>query len=169
MTTVSPHASCDGARPDILLDAVVRFLGDRPLLVLDGLGRLIWLSPRACDQLGARFQPPRDLVLAVREAAASPHLQSQVSQTTLDAQRVVLHVVTHGQGTVVIAELVLGEHLSAAETRVYDAIGQGLSNADIAERLHLSVATVKTHVHRILAKLGVRSRLEAALLARSAS
>jgi ATP/maltotriose-dependent transcriptional regulator MalT len=52
--------------------------------------------------------------------------------------------------------------LSPRETEVYGLVAQGLSNKEIASSLFISEATVKVHVSRILEKLGVRSRTEAA-------
>ncbi len=55
--------------------------------------------------------------------------------------------------------------LSAREVEVLLALGEHLSNRDIARRLHLSEATVKTHVGHVLAKLGLRDRVQAVVLA----
>ena len=61
------------------------------------------------------------------------------------------------------------ETLSAREREVADLVGQGCSNADIAAKLHMSVATVKAHVSRLLVKLEVENRVQVALLVQDAS
>lgn len=60
----------------------------------------------------------------------------------------------------------LHEPISGRERGVLELIANGLSNQSIADRLHISLHTVKTHARRINAKLGVRSRTQAIVRAR---
>jgi len=60
------------------------------------------------------------------------------------------------------------EALSAREREVALAVGRGCANADIARELHMSVATVKAHVSRLLSKLEVDNRVQIALLVQEA-
>jgi two-component system nitrate/nitrite response regulator NarL len=54
-----------------------------------------------------------------------------------------------------------GAALTARETEIVSLVAEGLSNKEIASRLHLQLPTVKNHVHNILSKLGVKGRAEA--------
>lgn len=57
--------------------------------------------------------------------------------------------------------------LTAREREVLELMGSGLNNREIAERLYVSVATVKTHINGIFGKLAVRDRAQAIALVRS--
>jgi DNA-binding NarL/FixJ family response regulator len=113
---------------------------------------------------------------ALRAGAAGFVLKDIDAADLLDAVR----VVARGDGFItpavtrrLIAEFgastrpapVALPELTQREREVLAALGAGLSNVEIAEQLSLAESTVKTHVSRILGKLGLRSRVQAAILA----
>jgi DNA-binding NarL/FixJ family response regulator len=59
-------------------------------------------------------------------------------------------------------EIIESVRLTNREQQVVALLGEGLSNKEIATRLHIAVHTVKSHVHNVLEKLAMRSRLEVA-------
>lgn len=59
--------------------------------------------------------------------------------------------------------------LTRRELQVMDLIAEGCSNKEIAVRLGIAIHTVKTHVHNLLLKLGLRTRLEVAACVHAAS
>ena len=102
--------------------------------------------------------PPAELVRAVRVVATGDALLSpSVTRQLLD--RVVPRL-----GATQPAPAVL-ESLTDRERDVLRLVAQGLSNAEIAERLVVSEATVKTHVSHILEKLDLRDRVQAVVVA----
>jgi DNA-binding NarL/FixJ family response regulator len=60
------------------------------------------------------------------------------------------------------AQVLQNVRLTNRERQVIDLLAEGLSNKEIASRLHIAVHTVKSHVHNVLEKLALHSRLEVA-------
>ena len=103
-----------------------------------------------------------DIVIAIRQVAhgADSLLAPAVTRRLLER-----FTTTHTSAP----DQPLGlNQLTTRETDVLREIGRGLSNAEIAGRLFITEATVKTHVARILMKLGLRGRVQAAILAHEA-
>ncbi|WP_455605827.1 response regulator transcription factor, partial [Cellulosimicrobium funkei] len=63
-------------------------------------------------------------------------------------------------------QMCIRDSLPPREVDVLAALGRGLSNQGIATDLYITEATAKTHVSRVLAKLGVATRMQAAIVAR---
>ncbi len=102
--------------------------------------------------------PPDDLVQAVRVVAAGDALLSP------SITKRVIEDYASGPSSSVTANPAL-ETLTARETEVLQLLAEGLSNAEIAEALFLGETTIKTHVGRVLMKLGVRDRVQAVVAA----
>jgi DNA-binding NarL/FixJ family response regulator len=103
---------------------------------------------------------PDQLAQVVRTlAAGGVVLSPKVTRTVVDGY------LGSGAGTAAASQV---DQLSERERAVLVLIAEGLSNADIAGRVHLSVGTVKDHVSAILTKLRVGSRVQAALVAQRA-
>ncbi|MFJ2757464.1 response regulator [Nocardioides sp. NPDC087217] len=106
-----------------------------------------------------------DLVDAVRHVAAGDGVVAPEVTRRVLAE---LAGAPDRSGAAVTPAAPLPADLTPRERDVLAAMGQGLSNAEIAQRLVISEATTKTHVSRVLAKLGVASRVQAAIVAREA-
>ncbi|MEU7530306.1 response regulator transcription factor [Saccharothrix sp. NPDC042600] len=102
--------------------------------------------------------PPGDLVSALRavasgDAVVSPSVTKRLLSRFL------------GESGGELRDAAVLEVLTEREREVLVLIAKGLSNTEIARKLFLSEATVKTHVGRILAKLDLRDRVQAVVLA----
>ena len=109
--------------------------------------------------------PPADLVQAIRTVASGDAVVSpRVTRRMLDlfADRIPESSGPSGPQRSIDPRL---QSLTPREEEVLRAVAEGLSNLEIAERLVVSETTVKTHVGRILAKLGVRDRVQAVVFA----
>ncbi|MFW6776017.1 response regulator [Nocardioides sp. CPCC 205120] len=101
--------------------------------------------------------PPAHILAAIRRVAeGEPMLSPSVTQTLIRRVR------QHTDPKAADAERRLAT-LTDREREVAVAVGRGLSNADIAAELYLSVPTVKAHVSRLFDKLGATNRVQIAI------
>jgi DNA-binding CsgD family transcriptional regulator len=155
------------------------------VIALDETGAMLHTTPGALECL-ANYMPPPDA-----EPADARHLPPDLLQWARAGDHVVRgepFIVRHGQGKLIIRCVRHGErillllaeegkptgddpagrfHLTPRENEVLEWITEGKSNSEIAAILGLAAGTVKLHVERILAKLGVENRTAAAMTARS--
>ncbi|GLY05679.1 MULTISPECIES: response regulator transcription factor [Actinoplanes] len=143
------------------ITATSRILAARPsarVLVLTTFGDDDHLYPAlqagACGFL-LKDAPPEELLGGIRQAAAgdspfSGDVLRRLVRRAVDARPVPQR---------------RAEGLTARESQVLDLVGEGLSNTEIAARMHIGVTTVKTHITALMAKTGSANRVRLALLA----
>jgi DNA-binding NarL/FixJ family response regulator len=165
-------------RPDVVLL-------DITMPVLDGLAALTELRrqvPDAKAVMLTSFGTEPNVLAAVRDGAAGFVLKHCAPDELIRAvraahdgdaylspevTRLVLGMVTPAAGRREAAARRLAV-LSDRETEIAGLVAQGLSNAEIGRRVHMSEPTIKTYVSRVLTKLDCVNRVEVALLVRDA-
>jgi DNA-binding NarL/FixJ family response regulator len=146
------------------ITATTRILAERPatrVLVLTTFGDDDHLYPAltagACGFL-LKDAPPADLLEGIRKAAVG---ESPFSQEVL--QRLVRRAVSVRSEAPRIAP-----GLTTREQDVLNLVAEGLSNTEIAERLHIGVTTVKTHITSLMTKTDSPNRVRLALFGKGA-
>ncbi len=145
------------------LDATRRLLaGPRPprvivLTTFDADEHVVEALAAGADGFLLKDTPPAEIVAAVRRVVdGDPMLSPSVTRTLISR----LRAGGDDRSQQALARLAA---LTERERVVALAVGRGLSNADVAAELHLSVPTVKTHVSRVFDKLGVTNRVQVAI------
>jgi DNA-binding NarL/FixJ family response regulator len=140
----------------------------RRILAADGSARILILTTFGLEeyiyealQAGAsgfvlKDDPPEQLIAAIRTVAAGDALLSPTVTKRVIKQFTQIPRQDPPKAL---------EDLTAREHEVFRLIAQGLSNGEIGKELHISDTTVKTHVTRVLQKLGLRDRVQAVVLA----
>jgi DNA-binding NarL/FixJ family response regulator len=165
-------------QPDVIL-MDVRMPGTdgieatRRIVAADGGARVLILTTFDLDEYafsalraGAsgfllKDAPPDDLLSGIRAVAAGDAVVApSVTRRLLDAYA---HRLPDDRAPATRSARL--DPLTEREREVLLAVARGLSNAEIAARLVVTEATVKTHVGRILTKLGLRDRIQAVILA----
>jgi DNA-binding NarL/FixJ family response regulator len=107
--------------------------------------------------------PPAEIAEAVRRAARDePTLSPSAARTLISRLADADAEDRRARARVALARLTDGER------RVAQAVGEGMSNAEIAASLYMSIATIKSYVSRILLKLDLGNRVQIALLVHDA-
>jgi DNA-binding NarL/FixJ family response regulator len=151
------------------IDATIRIVRDSPrsrvlILTTFDLDEYAFTALRSgASGFLLKNVPPEDLLSAIRAVASGDAVVApSVTRRLLDAMAPRLpdpRARTPNDGDGRLARL------TEREVEVLTKVAGGLSNAEIAEQLHVSEATVKTHVGRILGKLELRDRVQAVVYA----
>ena len=149
------------------LEATRRILASKPgracriiILTTFDLDEYVYEALRAgASGFLLKDTPPEQLVSAIEVISQGEALLSPT------ITRRVISEFVKGTGPKPQAQFPRLQDLTAREREVLTLIARGLSNAEIAKTLFVSETTVKTHVARILMKLGLRDRVQAVVLA----
>lgn len=156
-------------RPDVALldirmptlDGIHRELPGTAVVMLTTFGEDDFIARAlsgGADGFLLKADDPRELPAGVHAVAGGgAYLSPKVAACVVAGLR------AGGSGAAAVRPL--AERLTGREHDVLALVGGGLSNAEIGGRLHLVEGTVKAHVSAILAKLGVRNRVQAAIAA----
>jgi two-component system, NarL family, response regulator DevR len=169
-TAAEARALLDASSPDVAILDVVLPDGDGIQLCREFRAR----HPRTACVLLTSFPDPRGLLSAALAGAAA-YLAKDASSTDLVATVLAVargeQLLDPAKVTSLLDELAaapsidpLVATLTRQERRVFELIGLGLSNRQIAGRLHLTERTIKNYSSRVLAKLQMDRRSEAAIL-----
>jgi DNA-binding CsgD family transcriptional regulator len=166
------------------MGAVIAADAARARFALDRSGAIRWMSPAAERLLVTRDGRRLPLPAELHRAASAIHelvgrvevvledgrpFEAELSICRTPSGEPLVAVELHFGGLSVAghASLCARYGLTRAEAAVANVIALGLSNAEIAARLHVSIETVRTHVQRILGKLAVASRNDAAIIVKA--
>jgi len=145
-------------------------LADDQRVVREGLGTLLGLiggievvgtAADGNEALALALKLRPDVVLMDLRMPRCDGIEATRRLREHDAGIKVLVLTTYADDRSVIDAPKFPDGLTAREAEVLCLIAQGLSNAEIADRLMVSQTTVKSHVNHVFAKIGVRARAQA--------
>ncbi len=145
----------------LIRSAVYKAVGGQPCAD-DVMSEVYFAVFLALRKLGGDWTPPRSFIFAVVKNKVSDFLRMKYRDRDTVEELKRRETVQAGQREAVMARI---HTLTHSEFRVFRMVGLGLTNLEIAESLHISPFTVKSHLKKIHAKCAIRDREKLALSA----